>query len=324
MLKKVCLSCVLLCLTAPRLSAQLPKASEYFPLEVGNVWEYELYWDGSYSPYLRHKVIADTVIGDTARVYTIVIQTILGTDSSWQDQTYYSYAYNSDSSAVYEVGSFESIDSAYEPGMFPFIGISREDLDGTYKLLDTSHGFNWVWEHAEADYGESLAITDTGTVELFGKNRYFLDVNFVDESGDTLAILWFDTQYILDIGRSRLQYEGDLTYAKVGGVEYGAPLITGVHSPAFRQNVTEKRVLCYPNPAKYSAALIFPFTKPMRFDVYIMNSLGQTIRSFVHVRQNKLHWDCRDNSGKFVPNGVYFIRAEGGQRNLNGKILVLR
>ncbi len=87
----------LLCCLVTTSNAQLRKASEYFPLQAGNVWEY----DHIYETQLQlFEVINDSLIADSVLIYEVERKSKLG-DGPWVTGASYFYHYNADSTIVY-------------------------------------------------------------------------------------------------------------------------------------------------------------------------------------------------------------------------------
>lgn len=67
-------SLLLCCILTATTNAQLRKASDYFPLQVGNIWEYKPNPD--FYPDRHIEIVSDTVVADTQRVYRARIHAV--------------------------------------------------------------------------------------------------------------------------------------------------------------------------------------------------------------------------------------------------------
>jgi len=63
---------LLCCLVLSNANAQLRKASDYFPLQIGNTWEYKPNPD--FYPDRHIEIVGDTIIADTVRIYRALIR----------------------------------------------------------------------------------------------------------------------------------------------------------------------------------------------------------------------------------------------------------
>lgn len=145
--------------------AQLPKAAEFLPLKVGNIWQYQRY-DGFGVPY-QWEVIADSLLGDS-----LLVCQILGTDLAEPraPEGFGYFNYNLDSSIVYRHSAFPEN---------PYLG---------FPMIDTRNGLDGRWTWLFGDFLGTLAITDTGSVSFFGQMRKWAEVNTIIEEGDTFRI----------------------------------------------------------------------------------------------------------------------------------------
>lgn len=63
-------------------------------------------------------------------------------------------------------------------------------------------------------------------------------------------------------------------------------------------------------------------------DLKIYNATGQLVKTLVNKNQltgfYTVRWDCRDDKGKPIPNGIYFYRLSVGEKIAVKKMVVLR
>lgn len=83
-----------------------------------------------------------------------------------------------------------------------------------------------------------------------------------------------------------------------------------------------------PNPARDGAEISFELVAYATVRVGIHDAAGRRIRTLVHGGQSaglrQVTWDGRDQAGKPVASGVYFIRLEVDSRRLTRKLVVQR
>jgi len=81
----------------------------------------------------------------------------------------------------------------------------------------------------------------------------------------------------------------------------------------------------FPNPMRGVCRIISPACNIERISIY--DPSGRLVRTFDPTGnrdQARLYWDGRDDQGKAVSEGIYFIRTVGGAFPAIGKIVVLR
>lgn len=127
--------------------AQIRKASDYFPLQIGNVWQYD---NTNEAEYLFYEVVSDTMIGDSVRVYKAKRSGLKGNDLEPFEGAPYYYHYNIDSTVVYR--------NDFEFPQAPYSGLP---------LIDTRGGVGHRWLHIAGDCICTFAVTDTGFAAIF-------------------------------------------------------------------------------------------------------------------------------------------------------------
>lgn len=81
-----------------------------------------------------------------------------------------------------------------------------------------------------------------------------------------------------------------------------------------RKTQNEVILQSYPNPFNLQTSISYALAEPSNVSIKIHNLLGQEIRvlvnEFQHLGIHLVIWDGRDNSGKKVPSGPYFLRLQ--------------
>jgi hypothetical protein len=192
-------SLLLCCLLTANSNAQLGKAFDYFPLQVGNIWEY----DADRRPQERLEIVSDTTAVDGIRYYEMLI-----THPNAPGIRSFSYHhYNADSTKVYQVGS----------------QIGNEE----WLFMDVSKGINQPWfDHSDTSSDASmLGISGAGQTELFGKTWETITIQPASIINDSV-VFNPDAYAIYAKGLGKIVSGGGLwlVYARIAGVEYGTPL----------------------------------------------------------------------------------------------------
>ncbi len=104
------------------------------------------------------------------------------------------------------------------------------------------------------------------------------------------------------------------------GLQYGE---YGIEEIPYRNS----SLSVYPNPVKGTARIRFTLSSPQKVRVDIYNIVGQRIRAIegdYSSGDNVLIWDGKDESGKFLPRGVYLYRVNSPDLRETGKFVFLR
>ena len=84
----------------------------------------------------------------------------------------------------------------------------------------------------------------------------------------------------------------------------------------------------YPNPFNNSTEIEYGLPKDANVNITVYNLSGQKVAILVDENRNAgyhtVSWAGRDNSGKRVPSGVYFLRFDAGQHSATGKLLLIK
>ncbi|MEO5989248.1 MAG: FG-GAP-like repeat-containing protein [Candidatus Eisenbacteria bacterium] len=84
----------------------------------------------------------------------------------------------------------------------------------------------------------------------------------------------------------------------------------------------------HPNPLRTTTTIAFTLTRSGPVALTVIDVQGRRLRSLVQgVRaagEHRLDWDSRDQDGKRVEAGIYFLRLEAEGRSLHRKVAVMR
>ena len=84
----------------------------------------------------------------------------------------------------------------------------------------------------------------------------------------------------------------------------------------------------YPNPFNSSTRISYILKSASLVNLQILNCTGELVKTLTMGRQltgeHSVTWKGRDNSGKFVPSGVYFYQIQAGQFTATKKLLLLK
>ena len=113
-------------------------------------------------------------------------------------------------------------------------------------------------------------------------------------------------------------------------VRLQAGFATGVTNQSETTNISDSYFLVknYPNPFHSFTNFNFNFSKNGDFKITIYNSLGQLIKQFpiqaVNQGELNIKWNGRDDFGRLVSNGLYFVLIEFCNKRIIKKIITFK
>lgn len=296
-LTKDFLLCNMLC--AASAMGQVGKASDYYPLQIGNIWEY----DATYQQW-REEIVSDTTAPDGIRYYKILLTS--PDEPSFHAFSYYHYSV--DSTKVYQVGAQIGTDE--------------------WLFMDTSKDVDEPW-FAHADSSSRLAISDTGQAELFGKNWARITIQPVAYiEGD--SVIYIPDAYLgYAKGLGEIASGGGtwLAYARISGVEYGTRLAVGPKNGSGTVP-REVHLRVHPNPFGQYTILQVKTNQRETAQITIHNVLGQAVRVLFNghltIGRFDFQWDGKDEAGRDLAQGFYFVRIQTSRSVVSQTITLIR
>ncbi len=292
----------LLCFAVSTANAQLPKASDYFPLQSGNMWEFD-------HPYQTQfqllEVVSDTLLVDSVVVYRVDRKSKKFWDDPWISGAPYYYHYNEDSTIIYR-------DAVVFP-QEPYAGLP---------IIDTGHGLGHTWQYLVGDCFCTFSVTDTGSAQFFNQSMQWLDVNIINPDYDSLVISTELYRLIAGIGPFN-EGPDTLIYARINDIEYGTP--TGIYSgcidnPAAPNDLS---LQVYPNPFNPSTALTYQLARQEHVTLTVYDVLGKKIVLLVNEVQqpgtHSINWNAKN-----LPSGVYFARLVSESQQSTIKMMLVQ
>ncbi|NNE08450.1 MAG: T9SS type A sorting domain-containing protein [Gemmatimonadetes bacterium] len=79
-----------------------------------------------------------------------------------------------------------------------------------------------------------------------------------------------------------------------------------------------------PNPTRGGTTISHGFTPSSSFSFAVYDIRGRLVRDFSHVAARRIEWNGRDESGRPVSPGTYFLKLANGGENALRKITILR
>ncbi len=227
---------------------------------------------------------------------------------------------------------FDNPNSSYEiylmdPAEVPTPGVSSLDIDyslvrGGIDALVTDYDEEWI-----LNWGDNMLDEDPGFV---GGDESLWSSYFLAEDSPCIDAGIPDTtgfyMTAMDLNSCERVYGSAVD---LGCFEYGSPV---PNSDNHDIEVVHNNIMIYPNPAQLNNGLkgvttiefTFPGAKAKDIKVGVYNLKGQKVRD-LRVGQSfynnlkadnptySLHWDLKNNRGKNVSSGIYFIKADDRQ-----------
>jgi len=189
------------------------------------------------------------------------------------------------------------------------------------------------------DAARAIALDNSGNIYVTGESwgsgtEYDYATVKYDSSGVEQWVAryngpgnWWDNAYAIDLdnlgnvyvtGRSM----GSGTYYDYATIKYSQVVV----EEEVGSNKQETRLEIYQNPSRYKVDIRWQITENIERNLIIYNATGRLIKEF-HITDhsfNRVTWDGRDNSGKKVPSGIYFLKFQAGSYIEAKKIILIR
>jgi len=182
-------------------------------------------------------------------------------------------------------------------------------LDGIVDLIDLLR--------FAADYNTTAAQSDfdwSGYVDLVDFSRFA--VHYLH--GDQSLIVEYDPDVVLN-DKARAMLEG-LRGISPEIDEMVDRMLNGVA----KQGLT---LSCWPNPLGQSTKVTYSLPGGRQVRLTVHDVRGRTVRTLVdRFREAGTHsevWEGRDDAGRRVSPGIYFVRLEGGTRALHQRVVLI-
>ncbi len=177
-------------------------------------------------------------------------------------------------------------------------------------------------------FGSIVRLTTETGLTL---HRHYDGVDFL---GQSMAPVHFGLGAAQNISRIVVEWPGggqeiieNIAANQTITIEQGAGLITAV--PSERAQPGDFRLLsAYPNPFRHVTGILFQLEQAGEVRISISDILGREVRTIAGGRmaagRHTLHWDGRDQHGRMLGSGIYFIRLSAGERIQTTKVLLRR
>ncbi len=289
-LRNTAIATLLITATLTTVHAQsLDSALSYFPLAVGNTWEYSEYWGMTaptqFTGYCLMRIASDTLMPN--------------------DKRYFVLRGGSNLYGLFDDPAYLRLDS------------SAADV----RAYKATLGQEYTWDsllarpgnivHHQNIYLHSDTVLETPTV-----TRSY--VSPFDGFGLSYG---FGVTYGGYINESQSSYAYKLVYAKIGNLEYGT--ILGVAGSTYILPAEFELKQNFPNPFNPSTTIRYALPTRSHVTLTVFNTLGQAVATLVNESQDAGYHDVRfDASG--LASGVYFYRLSAGDFVATKRLALVR
>lgn len=283
----------------------------YYPLEVGNTWEYATSGSND-SEYERREITGDTLLDGTS--YFV----------------HWTRRYDANKQPVEQVVDYLRYDTIRTTVVAHAAGDS-------YPAWQTADSLEQPWAgpvpiytevvtcDMTVDFGSQFNCEEDGedwTVRAYGEYRH-LTYGMIDSKaekefsveGSGIGVMFFH-----GVG----QYIGSYTYLKIGDKEWGESVVLDVDRP--RARAAQPRILSvYPSPFRERATVVYQAPEGSDIIVTVSDALGRVVhRQTVRTLQSGTH--RYSLGGQELAAGLYFIQitdSSSGKEDVR-RIVLLR
>ena len=288
-------------------------ADAYFPLEIGDYWEYAVHSSESEPPFTRDSsAYSLQVIGDTTMPNGFDYRTILCRPIYPSGNSALTFErLDPMTASVYRYDTAGPPDETQIDSLMARQGDTSRCLSDIPRPVFPSTLYTSVCEGAVADTVFGMA---TSVKEFSGSNSVLIAFTRYLASG--LGVV--NASYGYDFGVTGIS----LVYARLSGAEYGTKIVLGVQTGP-RAPETFKLYQNYPNPFNPTTVIKFEVRGSGLVSLKVYNVLGQLVKTLVDkVESPGSHAVTFDAAG--LASGVYFYRLAAGSYLMTKKMLLLK
>ncbi|MBK7105391.1 MAG: T9SS type A sorting domain-containing protein [Ignavibacteriae bacterium] len=309
---------------------------DYYPLQIGNKWQYETFvdfLDGSYENYLKTvEIIADTILGNGKKYYIFEETSTTSADKDYTFRRIDSVQYK-----VYE----------YFPYIFENIPwITCQDSERVIFDLAIGDTTNWTDCSQEAIFSikHSNSEFQVGTLNISRKKIEYLGEYWIFNKTISEGFGLTFTSYGEQLSASEI-----LIYAKINNIEYGK--IVGINNLKQTSPTNFSLAQNYPNPFNptttieysipYNSVIsnlqrdersqnsnsleISPFSRNdnNNLSLIVYDVLGREVATLVNQKQKTGNYKIKFN-GSYLPSGVYYYQLKTNNFTQSKKMIILK
>lgn len=262
----------------------LDSALAYFPLSIGNLWEYSLYIAPPFTlQYYTFSVVGDTLMPNGRE--------------------------------------YRKCNGGIEYVLWTPVYIRIDSSTGTVWQYDSSRASETKWDSLRARPGDRQfgGVTFSSNV-VFGVSTPVrtrtLGYQLLYQMAYGIGLI---TASYTDLDAP--VYFSKLVYAKINGKEYGTFLSLPPMVPTFPGNISLSQN--YPNPFNPATTIRYALPQRSNVTLSVYNTLGQWVATLVDGSEEAGYHEVRFDAGGLA-SGIYFYRLMAGDYVATKKLVVLR
>jgi hypothetical protein len=288
----------LICFLPQILSSQVNPAINFYPLHVGDVWQYKVtYRPPNYQDkisYLSKRVLADTLLSNGNRYFLV-------------EQPPFTYDEINLSEKV-----FVRIDSA--SGI-----VYKYDSNNTEEKFDSL--YSELYDHFQGlicwDVSDKTVFSEVRKTRMIG-NPITTNGNDFHWSMAMNIGIYSQSNYMCMVACTGNAYE--LVYAKINGKEYGILMSREEESQI---PLSFQLFQNYPNPFNPATKIQYSISKTSFVSLKIHDILGREIQNLVNEEKLPGSYEVIFN-GSTLGSGVYFYKLTAGKFSQTKKLLLIK
>ena len=281
--------------------AQADDNGAYFPLKVGNMWQYkvdnrDLYF-GNWSTYETVEVLNDTVLANGKTYYYVT-----GFGDNAYPMAHGLIRFDTLSQCLFhscETNRFEYCDENNEFSFYNF------DLPDSAQIFYFCPESCCCFAQYQFGFGPVGNLPDSADFKSFGFCPGGVGVGFTFSKNYGVSA-W-------SIGEGGSSAYAKLIYAKINGLEFGEYYETHVESKPVVTNTDFQLDQNYPNPFNSSTTIYYTINKPGKVRLQVYNSAGQVVKTLFDEYRNSGRYSVNFNAQN-LPSGVYFYQLKSDTR----------
>jgi len=271
---------------------------EYFPLQIGNLWEHKYgndFWGEYPEGYERREIVGDTLIEGThyfvhqVRRYDAEFEL----SGSWIDLLRYDTT-RTVIAALVEKESVVQEQPWPEPAYTCDLSAAFYSDFDCYDCPDC--GSVSVYGYYNEQVIFQLGELESSIVKMFTRRGAGYGIGFVHGVG----VIVVDADF-------ELGYRNDVIFVRLNGEEYGhSEVATNIEEDVGELPQATSIVSVFPNPFETKTTITYKLSSPQRISAEVYNVMGQRVRH-VEVGWRPAGTHSTEIEGQGLASGVYFL-----------------
>jgi hypothetical protein len=317
-----------LLLSCEVLLSQEQEHPNYFPLAVGNRWEYIKLWTSEGVKRLVIAINRDTVIN--GKQYYIFEYNLPYENFNFHYYSMTKYFFTPlDPVRMDESGDMYGYDTLTQ-NEYLYLPFSKDTLYKPYKIIYddflVSAGYNWhgMWWQM---FGSNTEVSIRVGVFIFKNNVGMIKVDDVNSMDDCWQIYPWDPPCPPFMGQLYILVyaiiDGEKVYSIEGTDEYNRYIATYDVNMVTTHPEEIKLHQNYPNPFNPSTVIKYQLSDASQVSLRVYDVMGREVTTLVNSFQNEGNYDVTFNAN-CLASGIYFYKLNTNGKQLINKMLLMK